>query len=162
MKSSRIGSSWIWLAIGLAAVVFSAEVAWAADPLRIETALVWGTNDTESPNPKHKAIDADLAKKLSKSPYRWKHYFLVNHETVVIPEGQVKKNIKMSDHCVIDIKNLGEGRIEVMLHGDGRAISKNAEQLKDNWPLILAGNAKDDTAWMVVIKKAAQETARKP
>ena len=57
-----------------------------AQALKVEVQLIWGTNDPQSPDPKHKAIDADLAKRLSKSPYRWKNYFEVNREVVEMPD----------------------------------------------------------------------------
>ncbi len=39
------------------------------------------------PIPSTIPVDEDLAKKLSKSPYRWKHYFEVNRQVVEIHRG---------------------------------------------------------------------------
>ncbi|MDB6067554.1 MAG: hypothetical protein JWR26_3762 [Pedosphaera sp.] len=144
-----------WVAFCFLVAFMLAGVTHAAEPLRIETQLIWGTNDPQSPDPKHKPIDAVMAKKLDKSPYKWKNYFEVNRQVVEIAPGETKKNIKMSDRCTVDIKNLGDdhGRVEVTLHGDGKVVSRHVEPLPDNWPLILAGDAKNDTAWLVSIKK---------
>jgi hypothetical protein len=142
------------MALGMLALFLPAGIAEATEPLRVQVQLIWGTNDPQSPNPKHKEIDVHLAKKLSKSPYRWKNYFEVNRQIESIPVTQTRKNIKMSEHCTLDIKNLGDGRVEVTLHGDGKPVSRHVEPLQNDWPLILAGNAKNDTAWLVVIKKA--------
>jgi hypothetical protein len=143
----------LWAAFCLLLVCISSVGVQAGEAMRVETQLIWGTNDPQSPDPKHKAIDAELAKKLSRSPYKWKNYFEVTRQVVEIPASETKKNVKMSDRCTLDIKNLGDGRVEVTLHGDGKVVSRHVEALPDNWPLILAGDAKNDTAWLVVIKK---------
>jgi hypothetical protein len=137
----------------LLALVWSAGIARATDPLRVETLLLWGTNDAQSPDPKHKPVDGDLAKKLGNSPYRWKYYFEVNRRTNAIPAGALEKNIKMSEHCALDIQNMGDGRAKVAISGDGKLLSTRTEPMKSDWPLIFSGAAKNDTAWLVVIKK---------
>lgn len=124
-----------------------------AQPLKVEAQLIWGTNDPQSPDPAHKAIDAHLAKRLSDSPYRWKNYFQVNRVEVEIPVGVTKANVPISKHCVLDIKNLGDNHVEVTLHGNGKRVIRHTESLANGWQLILAGDAKNDTAWLVVIKK---------
>lgn len=150
MKISRFADVLPFAMAAFLAVAFFAESSQAADPMRVEVQLVWATNDPRSPDPKHKAIDAELARRLSRSPYRWKNYFEVNRLGAQIPNGQTRKSIKMSDHCTLDIKNLGNDWAEIKLYGNGKLVSTHKEQL----PLILAGDAKNDTAWLVVIKKA--------
>jgi hypothetical protein len=142
-----------WAVMGLMAVTLFAGTA-RAESGRVEVILVWATNDERSPDPKHKPVDAELARKLGKSPYRWKNYFEVNRQKLAIPTSQAKKDIKISDKCTLDIRNLGNDWMEIKLYGDGRLISTHKEEL----PLILAGDAKNDTAWLVVIKKV--EAAR--
>ncbi len=152
MKNFRFASVHFRVAIALLAVGFLAGSA-RAQALKIEAQLIWGTNDPQSPDPAHKAIDAHLAKRLSDSPYRWKNYFQVNRVEVEIPVGVTKTNLPVSKHCELDIKNLGDSRVEVRLHGNGKPVSKHTESLANGWQLILAGDAKNDTAWLVVIKK---------
>lgn len=124
-----------------------------AESLKVEALLIWGTDAQESPNPKHQPVDTALAKRLSKSPYRWKHYFQVNRNMVEIPSGATVSNIKMSRHCGLDIKNLGSGNAEVALYGEGKLVSKHKESLAKDRLLVLGGNASDETAWFVVIRK---------
>lgn len=149
MKRYRIIVMMVWAMAGLMAATWLTGTARASESGRVEVILVWATNDERSPDPKHKPVDAELARKLGKSPYRWKHYFEVSRQTPSIPTGQTKKDIKISEKCTLDIRNLGNDWMEIKLYGDGKLISTHKEEL----PLILAGDAKNDTAWLVVIKK---------
>ncbi len=121
--------------------------------MHLEVLLVWGTDQTNSPDPKHIPVDAVLARKLGRSPYRWKYYFEVNRQNLVIPQASNLTNIVVSKHCVLDISNLGTNNIEVKLYGQGKLVSTHDEKLTENWPLILAGPAGNQTAWMVVIRR---------
>jgi len=149
MKRYRVVVMMVWAMAGLMAATWFTGTVRASESGRVEVILVWATNDERSPDPKHKPVDAELARKLGKSPYRWKHYFEVSRQMPSIPTGQVKKDIKISEKCTLDIKNLGNDWMEIKLYGDGKLISTHKEEL----PLILAGDAKNDTAWLVVIKK---------
>ena len=153
MKSFSIARSPFWVALVLLTITSSATVARAEEPLKGEAVLVWGTNEPKSPDPKHKPVDPELAKKFNNSPFRWKYYYEVNRQALDIPVGNMKKDVKMSSHCVLDIKNLGKSRIEVTLYGEGKLVSWHREPFLDNWPLILAGSAGNDTSWFVIIRK---------
>ncbi len=135
-----------------------------AESLKVEVLLIWGTDALDSPNPSHKPIDAELARRLTKSPYRWKHYFQVNRSLVEIPAGATLSNITMSKHCQLNIKNLGNNGAEVALYGEGKLVSKNKETLLKDKLLVLGGNATDETAWFVVIRKvdSIMSTASSP
>ena len=147
MKLFRLAPLWFCL------LLLSAGAARAAEPLRVEALLIWGTDEAQSPNPAHKPIDPVLAARLNKSPYRWRHYFEVNRLAVAIPLNQTHKDIVMSQKCRLDIKNLGNDWAEIKLYGNGRLVSTHKEKL----PLLLAGDAKNNTAWMVLIRKAPPE-----
>jgi hypothetical protein len=149
----------LFLALCLLAVTLGAEVARAGDALSIQAQLVWGTNDQQPPDFKHKPIDAELAKKLSKAPYRWKYYFEVKRMDAALALGETKP-LSMSEKCKIDIKNAGGDMVEVKLYGEGKPVSKHTEKLVNDWPLILSGDAKNDTAWLVVIKKVDPNAAK--
>ena len=125
----------------------------SATDLALDIQLIWATNDEHSSNPNHKPIDADLAKKLSKAPYKWNNYFLIGRQTVELPTGQGKKGIKLSDHCSLDMKNLGDDRVEALLYGEGKPVSKHVEKLTKDWPVVFGGDAKNNTAWLIVIQK---------
>jgi hypothetical protein len=153
MKNFSLAAGSLRLALVCLAVIFGAGSARAEEPMRGEAMLVWGTNDPQSPDPKHVPVDDELARKLGKSPYRWKHYFKVRSETVEIHSGETIKGVTMSKHCVLDITNLGAERVQVKLYGEGKLVSCNKEPFKDNWPLIFAGSAGNETAWLVVLRK---------
>ena len=140
-------------AVILLAAVLGVASARAQEKLHGEALLVWGTDDEHSPDPKHIPVDAVLARKLSKSPYRWKYYFEVNRKDFALVPNEVKKNLVMSKHCTLDVKNLGDHRIEVTLYGEGKRVSVNKENFVDDWPLIFAGSAGNETAWLVVLRK---------
>lgn len=121
-----------------------------ATDLRLEARLIWGTNDKESPNPKHKRIDTPLTEKLSKL-FKWQHYFEVNRHVLSLPVNGMRK-VEMSPKCVVEIKHLGDSRVKVKLFGEGKFVSQTTETLpKGDW-LVLAGSSKNDTAWFIVLK----------
>src|SRR5579872_2116026 len=98
MKSIRFTSVSVRVAVGLLAVVFMAGVA-QAQALKVEAKLIWGTNDPQSPDPKHKPVEGHLARQLSKSPYRWKYYYEVNKVEVDVPVSVTKSNVPISKQC---------------------------------------------------------------
>jgi hypothetical protein len=152
MKRKFSWAGWLVAAMMLLALAHPGASR-AEDPLKLEAILIWGTDSPQSPNPKHIPVDEALAKKLQKSPYRWKNYFEVNRLQVEIPAGETKKGVTMSKHCSLDVSNLGGGRIEIKLFGDSKYISDHKENLGENCTLIIAGPAENETAWMVVIRK---------
>src|SRR4051812_46973505 len=89
--------------------------------LCVEAQLVWGTNDETSPNPKHKAVDASIAKKLSESPFKWKNYFEEERKTASVALNGSQK-LQMSESCVVELTNLGADKIEVKLVGKGKPV----------------------------------------
>ncbi len=142
-----------WLAVivlaGLAAPALSAP-----EGLVVQAQLIWGTNDPQSPDPKHRDIGPELSAKLKASAFRWKNYFEVKRHVASIPTNETKTLI-MSDLCKVEIKSLGGDMVEIKLFGEGKPLATRKEKLAVDWPLIMAGDAKNDTAWMVVIRKAA-------
>ena len=160
MKKFSLGgfSTRLACAVGLFVVMSAAA---QAQTMRVEAQLVWGTDDPKSPNPKHHPVDPDLAHRLSRTPYRWKNYFEVNRQVDEVHVGETKTNISISKHCTLDIKNLGTNRVEVKLHGDGKHVSTHSESLAKNGLLILAGDAGNETAWLVTIRKREDPIAAK-
>jgi hypothetical protein len=152
MKSTRVIAPF-WAAI-LLMTIAAGGMARAADSLPVEMQLIWATNEPKSPDPKHKPVDADVAKLLADTPYRWKYYYEVNRRVEEVPSDRSLEKVVMSKHCALDIKYLGahsgKERVQVKLYGDDKLVSMN----KDALPLLLAGNAQNDTAWFVLIRKA--------
>jgi hypothetical protein len=152
MKSIRPNGPF-WTLI-LLMTLAAGGIARAADSLPVEMQLIWATNEPRSPDPKHRPVDPDVAKLLEGTPYRWKYYFEVHRRVEDVPSDRSLEKVVMSKHCALDIKylgnHLGRDRMQVKLYGDGELVSMHKETL----PLLLAGDAKNDTAWFVLIRKA--------
>jgi len=142
----------------LVARVYPAD---SKDTFYVESLLVWGTNDPMSPDPNHKPVDLEGI--LRNGPYRWKYYYQVNRVLVTLASAETKKGVKMSSKCVLDMTNPGDGRVEVILHGDGKKVSKHAEPFPKDKHFILGGNAQNETAWFFVLTRLdALPKAEKP
>ena len=152
MKILPVVPIWAKVALCVVALVLMTPVA-RAENMRTQILLVWGTDDAKSPDPKHRPVDPDLAKRLRKLPYRWKNYFLVNQQEVQVADGETKTKITVSPRCILDIRNLGANRIEVRLHGDGKPVSVHREALPIRGLLILSGDAGNETGWLVIIRR---------
>ena len=81
----------------------------AAD-LKVEARLIWGAND-EKENVKFEPLDPALSDKLHRM-FKWKNYYEVTNKTAGVPLNK-SSDLKMSDTCTIQVKNLGASRIEV-------------------------------------------------
>src|SRR5258708_17600256 len=90
------------------ALLLSPGLATDTNPVevKLELQLMWGTDSDTSPDPTHKAIEADLASKFKHSPYKWKNYFQVKRRTVTVAPGALQK-VEMSKDCTLEIKNIG-------------------------------------------------------
>jgi hypothetical protein len=125
----------------------------AAAERKLEARLIWGTNAEKSPNPSHKTLEGEMAKKLQQMPFKWKNYFEVSRQNFAIPVSSPKK-VKMSENCEIEVQNLGNSSIEVKLYGQGKMVVRKTQKIKPNELLVLAGDDKNDTAWFVVMSLA--------
>jgi hypothetical protein len=152
MKSNRFSTIRLaCIALGfLLATVLAAPVS--AGELKLEAILIWGTNDEKSPDPKHKAVDPKLAKKLKKSPFKWRNYFEVNRVKFTLAEDQTQK-IELSKECKIKVRNLGKSTVEVHLFGKGELVSKITQSLPKDECFVTGGNAANLTAWFVLLRQ---------
>ncbi|MDQ6633057.1 MAG: hypothetical protein M3Y82_15095 [Verrucomicrobiota bacterium] len=146
---SILGTSRLFFPLIFLSLVFNSAAVTPADT-KLELQLIWGTNDPQSPDPKHKPLEPELAKKMEKSPYKWKNYFEVNRQAIQVAPNATQKS-KMSPQCEVEVKNLSDGRIEVKLFGNGKEVSKHIHPLA-NGLLIVGGDCKNDTAWFVMVK----------
>lgn len=131
--------------LGLASSVYAGE-------LKLEAQLVWATNDKESPDKNHKPVEASLMKKFQQLPWKWNNYFEVNRQKLVIPAKGSQK-VSMSKECDIDVKDVGDSRVEVSLIGKGKQVNKTTKPLPKGEVLIIAGESENKCAWFVVIKQ---------
>jgi hypothetical protein len=139
--------------IALAVLFFASQVPVQSGPadLSLQAQLVWGTNKEKPDDPKLKEVDPSVAEKLRKV-FKWKNYFEVNKQNVTVTVGSPKK-VKMSDHCEIEVQNLGSASIEVKLYGKGKLAVRKTQKIHPTELLVLAGDDKDDTAWFVVLSQ---------
>ena len=60
----------------------------------------------------------------------------------------------MSKECVIEVKDVGDSRVEVTLIGKGKVANKTTKPFPKGEVLIFAGDSENKCAWFVVIKQS--------
>jgi hypothetical protein len=140
-----------WASLTAGFLFASATQAQAAE-IKFEAQLIWGTNDLLPPNPKNKAVDPEVEKKLKKLPFKWEHYFEIRSKKFTVDEGD-SKMVEMSSQCEIKVKNVGGSVVEVHLFGKGKSVGKIGQSLPKGELLVTGGNAENLTAWFVVLKQ---------
>jgi len=144
------------LSVGLLLLVASGLVAFAqsaaAAAAKMEAQLIWGTNDRNSPNPEHKPLQEDLKKRLQELPLKWTNYFVVNRKQFTLPSSDMQK-VMLSQKCSLEVKPMGDDKVEVSLIGKGEPVVKRTQPLPKGEILVLGGNAPNSTAWLVVVKR---------
>jgi hypothetical protein len=141
--------------LNLMAVLFlwgGAAGVTTAGELKLEAQLIWGANDEKSPDPTHKPVDAEVAKKLKSLPFKWKNYFEVKRQQFVVPQGKTIR-VAMSKDCEISVRNLGNSVVELELLGKGQSAGKITQALPKGQLLVTGGNAANLTAWFVVLRQ---------
>lgn len=149
-----------WISAARLAGLTAALVVWTgalpcarAAEMKLEAQLIWGTNDKTSPNPKHKAVEREVEKKLNRLPFKWSNYFAVNRKQFAVSPAETER-VKLSDDCEISVKQAAGGQVEVTLLGKGKQVGKVTQALPKNELLVLGGNAPNFTAWFVVLRQA--------
>src|SRR5882724_7230485 len=113
-----------WIRLGFSTLVFSATLCAAvAAERKMEARLIWGTNEEKSPDPKHKPLDGELAKKLHEMPLKWKNFFEVNRVVFTI-HTNAYTNIVMSKQCAIEVKQKEGNNVTVKLYGQGKQVNR--------------------------------------
>ena len=121
--------------------------------MKLEVQLLWGTNDDQSPDKNHQPVDPDVRKRLKELPLKWSNYFLVTRKNFEVHAGEIKKE-PLSEKCAIEVKNLGNGSIEVTQYGKtGQQLWKGTQALPKGQVLFLGGNAPNATSWLVLLKR---------
>lgn len=119
--------------------------------IRVEAILVWATHVAKTNDASLKELEPQLAKKLSKR-LKWNLYYEVKRKEVTI-SGKEATHVPISDKCSLDIKHLGEERFEVHLTGKGKAVSRTVESLAHGHIMVVGGDDKNDTGWLIVIRE---------
>ncbi len=145
----------LWQLVLAATVVFfgdSCIVRSAPNDLNLLAQLVWGTNNDKPEDPKLKDVDPKVTDKL-RGVFKWKNYFEVNRQNFTVTSSAPRK-VKMSDHCELEVQNLGNASVELKLYGKGKMVVRKTQKVKSGELLVLAGDDKNDTAWFVVLSLA--------
>jgi hypothetical protein len=138
--------------LGFTALIFGTLLtAVTAAERKMEARLIWGTNDDKSPNPNHKPLDGELAKKLREMPLKWKNFFEVNRQVFTITD-QRYTNIVMSKKCAIEVKDKGANNVTVKLYGEGKQVNRVDKPLPKGEVLTIGGDAKDNNAWFITVR----------
>jgi hypothetical protein len=140
-----------WFALAFSFLILPGVVARAGD-LKLEAQLIWGTNDKQSPDPKHKPVDADVREKMANLPFKWANYFEVNRKAFVLPNGEVRK-IPLSEKFAIEVMAPDGKKVEVTWFGEkGELLVKQRQPLPQGKMLVFGGNAPHATSWFVTLK----------
>lgn len=123
-----------------------------AGTAKFEAQLVWGTDDSQSPNPKHKPVEPAVRKKLNDLPLKYKNYFETNRKEFEISDASPSK-VSLSEKCQLEVKALEGATVEVTLFGKGKEVMKRNQALPKGELLVLGGNAPNSTAWLVILKR---------
>ena len=132
--------------------VFSTSLALVeAAERKMEARLIWGTNQEKSPDPSHKPLEGDLAKKLNEMPLKWKNYFEVNRKVFAIND-KVYTNVVMSKQCSIEVKDKGANNVTVKLYGEGKPVRRVDKPLPKGEVLTIGGDDKNNSAWLITVR----------
>jgi hypothetical protein len=144
-------SSLVWILATFGFCALTAPSAYCQS-LKLEAQLLWGTNDKTSPNPKHKPVAPEIEKKLKDLPLKWTHYFVVTQTNFTVPHLKSAK-VSLSEHCTVEIKDLGNSTIEISHFGRGERVWTGKQSLPKGDVLLLGGNAPSSTSWLVSLKR---------
>ncbi len=149
-----------WFAVWLSGLLMVSATSFAAD-LKLQTRLVWGTDQDKPPGKDLQELDEKTRAKLHQ--FKWKHYWVVNQCTADTNAKEHKK-VSLSDKGAVDFKDLGNGNVEIRLYdlktgSEGKrvkVVQHSIEALKKGELCILAGDDKEtwDNAWFVIITAA--------
>lgn len=138
-------SAFVFLTAGAFSVV--------AGDAKFEAQLIWATNDKECKDPKLKPIEPEVRRKLNELPLKWENYFEVNRRQFSVVEAGTN-SVVMSEKCTVELKRLGNSKVEVILHGQKASVcAKRTQPLPKGEMLVLGGNAPNSTAWLVTLKR---------
>lgn len=131
-------------------------IARAGDTPQLEVLLIWGTNQEKSSDPAHKQVSPETAKDFKKV-YKWTNYFVINRKNSAI-DSKKKTSIKMSDHCRIEVKYLGDDRYEICLWGKDvktgkeEAVVSGKQTLPKGEKILLMGLNENESGWFVLVR----------
>ena len=139
------------LVLALVASALRTDAAQAKDDLKLRVQLIWGTNSEKPPGKGLKEVEAEIAKSL-RNIFKWRNYFEVTRKSVEVAAKTSTPRVRLSEECEVEIENLGNSTIEVRLYGEGKYLTTARQSVAGGRTLSIAGNARNETAWFVVLK----------
>src|SRR6266481_2171849 len=101
---------WVCAALGF---FLSAHSQALAGDLKLQTQLVWGTDDSKPPEGKdYKPVEPAIEKKLRELPLKWKNYFEVRRTDFTVTPAVTKK-VPLSEKCELNVLNQSNSTLEV-------------------------------------------------
>jgi hypothetical protein len=120
--------------------------------LKFEAILVWATDDDKPAEKEEelKAIEPALKEKFKF--LKWKNYFQVGDRKHISIQGAEPKEVKLSHKCKLKLSQTEKEGLQVELIGEGTPVIKKNQTMPLKDILIIGGDDKNATAWMVVLK----------
>ena len=119
--------------------------------VKFHAVLLWGTNGEKPKDQELKDVDPRFEDKLKKI-LKWANYYEVSRTFFSIKVGEKKGFIALSKQCEIVVFYPENAGFEVELIGEGKSLVKTKQSMPLKEPLVVAGDAKNETAWVLVIK----------
>jgi len=112
--------------------------------------FVIGGDQDKLPFASAKPIGPKLEKKL-RGVFRWKRYWEVNRDSVVLASGQMARR-KVSSDREVEIERLDSEKFAVRIYHDGK-LTRNRTQPSEGAFCITGGGAGADQSWFIVVRR---------
>jgi len=118
---------------------------------RFHAILVWATDDEKPPEKEEelRAIEPKLKERIKF--LKWKNYFQVGERKHISIRPNETKEIQLSHKCKLKLHETEKEGLQVQLIGENRPVLSKTQSMPLKDVLIIGGDAKDATAWMVVL-----------
>jgi hypothetical protein len=140
------------LFLSLAIEADTNKAAPKAPEQKFQAILVWATDDDKPPEKEEelKAVEPELKEKIKF--LKWKNYFQVGErKTVAIRAGETQE-LELSHKCKLKLKQTEKEGLAVELIGENKSVIKKNQTMPLKDILIIGGEGKDATGWLVVLR----------
>jgi hypothetical protein len=129
-----------------------------AEDAKVRAQLVWGTDQSKPAGTNFTELDIKSREKVRQ--FKWTNYWVVNTTNAPIAKENPKL-VNLSEKCALDIKDLGNGNVEIRLFElkkDAKPklvkpVQHSLAALQKGEYCIIAGDDKAvwDDAWFVIV-----------
>lgn len=117
--------------------------------------LIHGTNDPKAQNPGWKAVGPKLSQ-VFPPVFKWKEYWEVKREEVVVVGGKVSK-IKITSDRALEIELTQDGQTELRLYRGGE-LKRKMRTSGGSRMSILGGDTATKDGWFIVVRRDKPST----